>query len=474
MMAVSIPDSFYGYVEIDNKRYAYSVDNHLVKLLPAFEGNDGQNTSNIDIIQLTKGEDETYKYICGHDENLHQIALLQLGNLKSSFIGASFFAPIIIKSMGNADGFYNRLTKSWTQFDAITFSGGIIDALYNPKIAALRLPTVEEQKTLFANSDGMRTIKIKSFRDYTKSILVDIDGQTATLVLSVSQVGSDSNINTTDLGFLSSFIQLEFKNPQDFISIHRYCRTINTALAVFSLQKNINFEVSIKQKNRDDILMKTGICKVFLGSEDFYQPKSHQIVPILVLFDYLPQILKIINDGTVEALLALLPVSNKNRKSITSTNVQDLCAALEAEYNVLSSTTPTVRDEAIQQLREKIKETIRDFAVENKCIDTNKETTISSCFKYLDLDLKSKIFMLYKQHETAIDDIMQKYQYPEMTIDNITKFLELRNTKAHVGKTIWNESANLYIPLMALTYACFFARAGVPSEKISSLLLKMF
>jgi hypothetical protein len=293
-------------------------------------------------------------------------------------------------------------------------------------------------------------------------------------VLSVSQVGSDSNINTTDLGFLSSFIQLEFKNPQDFISIHRYCRTINTALAVFSLQKNINFEVSIKQKNRDDILMKTGICKVFLGSEDFYQPKSHQIVPILVLFDYLPQILKIINDGTVEALLALLPVSNKNRKSITSTNVQDLCAALEAEYNVLSSTTPTVRDEAIQQLREKIKETIRDFAVENKCIDTNKETTISSCFKYLDLDLKSKIFMLYKQHETAIDDIMQKYQYPEMTIDNITKFLELRNTKAHVGKTIWNESANLYIPLMALTYACFFARAGVPSEKISSLLLKMF
>ena len=169
-----------------------------------------------------------------------------------------------------------------------------------------------------------------------------------------------------------------------------------------------------------------------------------------------------------------MPERNKDRKRITITNVQDLCTALEAEYNLSSSKTPTIKDAAIQLLKENIKATIRAFAAENASIDPNKETTISSCFQYLDLNLKSKIFALYEQHKAAIDGIREKYHLPEITIDSIGKFVKLRNTKAHTGKIAWSDSADLYTPLMALVYACFFTRAGVPKDTIPSVLSQIF
>jgi hypothetical protein len=473
-MAVTIPDNFCGYVEIDSNRYAYSVNGHFVKLLPAFEGKEEQGQEQIIELTLRKASNqEDCRYIYGYDESEHLIALFQSSEFLCSRIGASFFAPIIIKSNGNLCGFYSNLTKDWKQYDAIMFSGGIIDSLYNPKIAALKMPTLEEQMAYSANYDGARSIEIKPFIDYTLNTSIEIDGQKAKLVLSVSQVG-EGNINTTGLGSLKSFIQLQFETPQDFITIRRYTRIINAMLAVFARQGNINFDVNIKQKTKSDKFMGTGICKVFVDNEDFYKPQSHQIVPMQSLFDYLPQIIKIVARGEAETILALLPKRNKDRNGITITNVQDLCTALEAEYNLSSSKTPTSKDTAIQLLKEGIKTTIKNFAAENDFIDPNKETTIGSCFNYLELNLKSKIFALYGQHKASIDGIRQKHHLPEMTIENISKFVKLRNTRVHTGKIVWGDSAELYTSLMALLYSCFFARAGVPNETIASILPRIF
>lgn len=473
-MAVTIPDSFCGYVTIEDSRYAFFVNGHFVKLLPAGKEGQDQWPAIIGLIPQEENNRNDYKYIYGYDESLNQIALLQPDSLSHSFIGTSFFAPIIIKSNGNADGFYRMLTKDWKQYDAIVFSGGIIDSLYNPKIAALKRPTLEEQKAAFSNYDGAHSIEIKPFSDYTLDTSIEIAGQKAKLVLSVSQSGGEGNVNTTDLGSLKSFIRLQFDNPQEFITLHRYIQAIKATIAVLAQQNNIDFDVSINQRTEDGKFMSTGICKVFMDSENFYNPQNHQVVPIQSLFDHIPQIIRIVESGEADTILALLPERNKDRKRVTISNVQDLCTALEAEYNLYSSKTSTTKDAAVQQLKKSIKSTIKAFTAENSNIDPDKETTISSCFQYLDLNLKNKIFALYEQHKTAVDGIRQKYSLPDITIESIGEFVKLRNTKAHTGKIAWSESANLYTALFALVYSCFFARADVPSDTIPQVISRMF
>lgn len=472
---ITIPDNFCGYVNIAESRYVYCVNGHIIKLLPAVEGENEKSEAITVLKQQGTDKEGVYEYIYGHDESLHQIALLlRPYNLVRSVIGISFFAPIIIKSKGNADGFYSKLTKDWKKYDAITFSGGIINSLYNPKVAALKIPTMEESNTLYPNYNGARFIEIKPFDDYTHRLSVLVGGQKAKLVISVSHSGDDGNINTTDLGSLKSFIQLQFEVPQDFITIHRYIQIINETLAVLSRQSNICFDVCIKQKTADEKYMETGICKVFMDNEDIYNPQFRQVIQLGELLDYLPKMIDIVSLGEAETILALLPQRNKDRNRIHIANVQDLCTALEAEYNSSSSNSPSAKDTTIQQLKDKIKVTIKTFTAENAFIDTNKETTVGSCFQYLDLNLKSKIFALYEQNKTAVDGILQKYSLPEITLESIDKFVKLRNTKIHTGKIVWSDSADLYMSLVVLTYSCFFTRVGVPSESLPSVLSQVF
>lgn len=471
---VTIPEDFCGYVYLNENRYVCSANGHFVKMLPAFIGEEKNGQAVSGLTPERTGDENLSNYIYGRDESLHEIALLYHDMKQLSFMGGySFFAPIIIKSNGNADGFYSNLTKEWKQYDAIMFSGGIIDSLYNPKIAALRMPTREEQKASISDYDGAHSIAIKPFSDYSHLIDVEIDGQKAKLMLSVSHGGA-GNINSTDLGSLKSFIQLQFDSPQEFVTIHRYIRVIKATLAVLAQQNNIEFDVSIKQKTENDKFMQTGICKVFMDNEDFYKPKNHQVVSIQSLLDYLPQIIRVIAGGEAATILALLPERNKDRKGITITNVQDLCTALEAEYNMSSSKEPTAKDTTIRELRKKIKSAVKEFATNDTGIDPNTETTISSCFQYLDLDLKNKIFSLYEKHKAAVDAVRQKYGLPDMTVESIGKFVQLRNTKAHTGRIAWSDSANQYTALFVLAYSCFFARAGVPKENMSTILLQMF
>lgn len=136
--------------------------------------------------------------------------------------------------------------------------------------------------------------------------------------------------------------------------------------------------------------------------------------------------------------------------------------------------SPTTKDVTIEKLKKEIKRTIQTFAAKEENIDPNKETTISSCFNYLDLNLKSKIFELYNQYKGSIDIVREKHDLPELTVESIGVFVKLRNEKTHTGDFKWNDSAKLYTALLALEYYCFFTRAGVPRDKLDEILIEMF
>ena len=201
-----ISENSFGYLEVEGNRYAYSVNGHRVNLLPAFVDAE-KEPQGINIFSASSeksGGEEDYKYIFGQAKSLHQIAFLHSGKFYPKFLslGDSFFSPIMIKSSGNSHDFFNKLSKDWSQYDAIRFSGGIIDSLYNPKIAALKRNSCPTN-----DFDGVYSIQTKPFSEYTHTLSVEINGQKADLIISVSSA-IDDNINTTELGSLQSFMRV--------------------------------------------------------------------------------------------------------------------------------------------------------------------------------------------------------------------------------------------------------------------------
>lgn len=472
LLVTSIPENFCGYINIEEDRYVYNANGHIVKLFPVVESKKHDYASMFGM-NIEEDDENDFRYVYGNDEGMHEIALLmKSSNIKHSMIGLSFFAPIIIKSCGNASGFYNSLSNDWNKYDAIMFSGGIIDSLYNPKIAALKMPSNEEVREQIKDFDGARSIEIKPFDEYTHVTNVLINERKIKMMFSVSQSGGEENINTTDLGSLKSFIQLQFDTPQDFITVHKYIRVIKKMLAVFSKQKNIDFDVSLKQRVSDEKYMETGICKVFVDNQDFYKPNSHRVIDIMKLLNNLPSLINNICNETVESLLMVLPDSNKNANQVSLTNVQDLCTALEVEYKLCKSKTSN--DKLIDLLKKDIQQTIRDFVEKNPTIDVNRETTIHSSFQYLDYTSKQKILHLYNEHKESIDQIVEKWKLPDVNIESIGKFVALRNKKTHDGIVDWENSYKIYTPLLALVYACLLKRSEVIEIDIKETLSKLF
>ncbi len=465
-----IENDFNGYLNIDSDTFAYNVSNHIVTLLPAqsvpskrHEAFDRMCSRDIDIPE----------YLFGDDNN-SKIAMLRNGRFKVGFLGINpsiqFVAPIIIKSSGNTADFYNMLTQDWDKFHAITFYGGNINAIYNPQIA-VEQPGFDE----WLKNDGAREIKIRPWSDYTRTLDFEIDGEKVNMTISVLQTGAISNMDhmgAYSLGELNSFIRFSFENPQCFDNIEKYCKIVKSLIAILTKQNNIFFEVYLSQKNHDNQYFKTGVCKILDQYENYSTRKSHNVIPIFNIFDYIPNLIdKIINDE-VEPLLVLLPDDNRKIARISITNVQDLCTALEVAYEW--SDRGKEKDNLIQELKKNIKGIIAQFIEEHDEIDVYKETTISSAFQYLDYTLKQKILTMYNENCDMVDAIISKWSLPEVNEASVASFVKLRNNKTHSGTVEWGDSGNLYTVLLALEYACFFKHIELPNEFIKLALLQIF
>lgn len=468
-----IPDNFCGYLNIGDDTFTYNVSNHVVTLLPAqserakrYEVLDRAHSRNID----------PPEYLFGVADDNYRIAMLRNGKFNSDSFGFNpsvrFGTPVIIKASGNSGYFCNMLTEEWNNFHSITFYGGNINALCNPQMAVER-PTSNEYKK--ESCDGERKIKIRPWDDYTRSVDFGIDGEKATLTISVSQTGEANNsedMGAYSLGKLNSFIRFSFENAQGFDKIVKYYEIVKSLIAILTTRNNIFFEVYLSQRNSNNQYFQTGVCKIIDHYENYSTKKWHNVVPIHNILDCVPRLIEKIANSEVEPLLALLPEDNKRTGQISITNVQDLCTALEVAYDW--SKRSKEKDPLIAELKAQIKKTITKFTQTHDEIDVYKETTISSAFQYLDYTLKQKILTMYNENCDAVDAIVSKWSLPQVDEVNVGSFVKLRNRKTHSGAIEWGDSANLYTALLALGYACLFRHIGLSNEVIKSALVQIF
>ena len=209
-----------------------------------------------------------------------------------------------------------------------------------------------------------------------------------------------------------TFFRFSFENAQRFEKIEKYYIIVKKIVAILTSQNNVCFEeVYLSQRNHEKEYFKTGICKIFDQYENYSIRQRHKVIPIVSVFDYIPNLVNGIIDNKADSLLELLPEDNKMVNRISIKNVQDLCTALEVFYH-LDDKRKRDKDVLIEELKKNIKNTIAEFAKEHNGIDVNKETTMSSAFQYLDYTLKQKIFILYSENNDVVNEIVSKYSLP--------------------------------------------------------------
>lgn len=467
-----INDNFCGYIEVEDDIYTYNVSMNIVTLLPA-HSNKQKIYDSFNHIRIHNTD--LPEYLFGKDSD-GMIAILRNGKFATGFLGTDvsikFATPIIIKACGNAQGFFNMLTEPWHKFHAITFYGGNMNALCNPE-QAIEPPDVDK----YLKGDGAREIKMRPWKDYTRSIDFKIENENVTLTFSIGQTAETNNIEhkgAYNLGKLDAFVRFSFENAQGFEAIEKYYMIARKLVAILTAQNNIGFEeVYVSQRNYEQKYFKTGICKIFDHYENYSIKTWHKVIPIFSVFDYIPDLMIGIINGKADSLLELLPDDNRMVNRISIKNVQDLCTALEVAYH-LDDKREREKDILIEELKKNIKNTIAEFVKSHKEIDVNRETTISSAFQYLDYTLKQKILTLYNENKDVVDAIVSKHSLPQVNEDSIASFVKLRNNKTHSGTVEWGENVKIYVALLTIVYISFFEYIKIPQNIFKFALLQIF
>lgn len=466
---LKIDDNFCGYLNIGDDKFAFNISKSLVTLLPA-ESDHKKIQEVLSHIRSRSTDDS--EFIFGYDGNsaiaLERKTKFTMDSLHLSPV-IKFRTPIIIKATGNTDNFTRQLTAGWDYFHAITFWGGIINAVFPPAIA--RKPTSPERQ---ANVEGTIAIELHPSSYYTRSIEIEIDGTKATLTVSLFQTEgtSEEHMNAYNIGELSASIRLSFDEAQHFNKIERYYQIVHSLIAILTAQNNIVFDVYLSQKRKDGSFCRTGICKIFDSFPNYSARKSYKVIPILSIFDHIPNMVKVITADKVRSILEVLPRDNMDVHRISITNVQDLCTALEIEYNANKPKRP--KDALIEELKKSINETIAEFVQDKPEIDIHNSTNIASAFKYLDFTLVDKILTLYNECESIINKFIEQKSLPAIDESRICSFVKLRNNKTHSGEINWGNNGETYVILLALLYACVLKNTGVNSSIIHQLLVALF
>ena len=466
---LKIDDNFCGYLNIGDDKFAFNISKSLVTLLPA--ESDQKKIQEV-LSHMRSYNTDDSEFIFGNDGN-RMIALERNTKFNMDLLQLSpiirFRTPIIIKAAGNTDYFRKQLTADWDHFHAITFWGGNLNAIFPPAIA--RKPTSSERQI---DVEDTTAIELYSSSYYAHSTEIEIDGMGATLTVSLFQMEGtiEERMNAYNIGELSAFIRLSFKVAQHFDKIERYYRIIHSLIAILTAQNNIVFDVYLSQKRQDGSFYRTGVCKIFDSFPNYSARKSHKVIPILSVFDNIPNIIKLIVTGKAQPVLEVLPRENVDLYRISITNVQDLCTALEIIYD--ADKRKRDKDALIEELKKSIHETIKEF-VENKPeIDVQKSTNIASAFKYLDFTLVDKILTLYNECESIINKFIARKSLPAFDECRIRSFVKLRNDKTHSGEINWGNNGETFVILLALLYACVLKKAGVDSSSIHQLLVNLF
>lgn|GEM_PF-2548884 len=455
-MIPEIDNNFVAYMTINKTQLFASINEMRCKFFPI----DENNNLNVFNYKINKG------FIHGVDENNHKVALWidqhapvfvdYMSSSSSNYIPK--VVPIIVKGHKS-----NNEDDDLTTFDAITFRGNAIDAMYPPGKNAIKEDTAWKSQP-----DGARKLAIHAMDKYTHKYSLTLFNEPCAFIYSISQ--SAFNYMGNDLGSLNSIIRIEFVNPQKIEFFEEIFILIRNFIAFCVGQRNIKFDcISINRRiskdNNEHTYSEIGIAKVFDEFSDYANPGFFNSLKLLHFKDHITRALTLFSNKKDAPIISFLPLTNKDKKRVSYSNVRDMCTAFEYEFS--AGKYSNIKLKCFDELKVKLKETIDEYCSQND-IDENLRNQMHAPYQHMGVSTKDKIKIIRDEAQKKLYIFNRKELIKrQLSDDEIDSFVKLRNEITHGKLTSeWDDAGKIYTKLFRLIYVVILARIGIPDNEL--------
>jgi|GEM_PF-4378418 len=430
-----------GYLMIGEVEYSFFISGSTLVILP---------------IEKTKRQFKPYstnKFECvfGHLSTHQQVCLLDVV-IQEGFMSRTCTVSAIIKGsriMGE--------DISIEPIDSITFMGDIINRFYH------HFRKIDIEKTIFDESDGSATIRLKPYSEITSSHDIQIGSFTAILRLSTLHL-SHANIEKETILELKSTLDLHFEKPL----LCKDLKEIYTALLNFF--RFLNFRINI---GFDRIVVKkiyNGIhCPI--GELIMLAQKENSIIPTqrTIHYEDISSHIETLFKNVISSERYFLFAPTDNREAAFVNYWSYINATTSFEYFFRKSNKDS-SDESFNACKQLILDRIADIdhpclKILNKKIEDLDDTSLIKRFKDT-----------FKMNKRILEKAFPKLDINKKAINSISNsFAEQRNKIGH-GNT--DDLANLdiqpYIIALCIIYIMILKESSIGDDSIVTILKNIF
>lgn len=357
--------------------------------------------------------------------------------------------------------------REFSNFEAITFYGDVVDKFYNP------IRKFDYKHSDLENDTGEALFRLKSYADTTVTHSVDFKGQTMRVELSVTKPGGPTSSHF-ELGKLKSIIRLSAEKPWALEDIHDIYWLVIHFFMFINFRKDIRFD-SIILSNRD-------AAGLYSPKAYFHANVSHECnnraiwktIQYEDLDDRFPNLFTLIDSK--QQHYEFIPDSDKDARYIKHHNYMLTSSAFEYIYrNYYPSEMES--DAAWQELRQGILSKI-DEAIANTpepylqdakklrlAAEREDGRTLRVCFK-----------SAVQNRQSILAEVFGEFKFGSDKINNISyDFKSKRDMLAHGDLENFNNiDVQPYQLAQCLIYYMLLEQAGVAESSIRKILTRVF
>lgn len=356
------------------------------------------------------------------------------------------------------------------KFRTMVFKGEVINYFYRPN----QILGADSEYPM--ESDGGGKLIIKKFSEITKRKSVNIAGEKADFVVSISRPQFPKFMKAAySLGIPRSFVRLEFENDipvekfaEIYLWIQNFFEFLNFRKSVFVEEIELG---TYTQEER--VLKKADVHLLHKREIDLDNPDL--TIGYYFIEEKLDALLNILNSGKLNMMF--IPVNRKADNYIDPQKYMLCCSSFESVFNYCFPNKKMEENKKFKDAKLSVLKFIEEKDEEYKGKDgaIRKEySSLKRIIELSDFSLEQKYRWCLGEYADYISDycerIYQKCNLNQKQIEEIPRLFALkRNTLIHSNiENIEEEEVAAYAIMRYLIYFIILHRIGIPGELVKN------
>ena len=281
-----------------------------------------------------------------------------------------------------------------------------------------------------------------------------------------SEGKSGISINNKDVT-----LEMRFEKQHTYNEFIKHYLRILDMLSFMTYRRNIGFDNIFLRNEKNNINVLLDYAEVRIHENEQRTQKHYfNNIPFEIISDNISQFLDIlynVKDNKPSYNFGFIPEKDKNVFLYSPIRIKEICSALECELSFLEDPNK-LENKSLLELKNKIKEIIKDYKKENKEISDDTYQTIYGSMAYWTQPLSDRICTLYHKYQAEIINMLPNNSL--ISDNDIKAFVKYRNDITHGRHRILTQrlAETAYI-LCGVIYCSFLSRIGVENETILDL-----